>query len=126
MQTGLDGYRAWLGGQREALESTVVAYNKKLIYYIGSVLHDYGGAEDLASETFLRLLIKKPKFGEEGQLASWLYKTARNLAFDKHRRGRYEDPDAEIPVEQKTALERRIVELLARLAEKADREFEPL
>ena len=95
--TGLNGYNAWLCGDREALAGTVEAYNKKLIYYIGSVLHDYVAAEDLASETFLRLLIKKPKFGEEGQLASWLYKTARNLAFDAHRRGKYEDADAEIP-----------------------------
>lgn len=84
--TGLDGYRAWLVGDREALEATVTAYNKKLVGYIGSMSGDYAGAEDIASEAFLRLLVKKPRFDCEEQLSSWLYKTARNLLFNVLKR----------------------------------------
>ncbi|MBQ9468091.1 MAG: RNA polymerase sigma factor [Clostridia bacterium] len=90
MQNGLDGYRRWLEGDREAFSETVIAYNKKLIYYIGGLTGRFGDAEDLASEVFLRLLVKKPRFKEEEQLSSWLYKTARNLSLDALRKRKTE------------------------------------
>lgn len=86
MTNGLDGYRAWLSGSRDALESTVGAYNKRLIFYIFGMLGDTSSAEDTAADTFLRLLVKKPKFDSEEQLCTWLYKVARNLALDRLRK----------------------------------------
>ena len=88
MLQGLDGYNGWLSGVPGMLESTVTAYNKRLIYYIFSVTGQIDGAEDLASETFIRLLMKKPRFRCEEQLSSWLFKTAHNLAEDSLRRRR--------------------------------------
>ena len=109
MQAGLEGYKKWRDGEREALEETVVAYNKRLIFYIGSILGDYAAAEDIASETFLRLLIKKPSLDTEEQLCSWLYKTARNLASDRIRHGRFEEIPEEMP---ESADERELVDAL--------------
>lgn len=91
MQTGLEGYKQWRGGDREAFADTVAAYNKKLIYYVGNLIGSYEEAEDLVSEAFLCLLMKKPSFDSEEQLAAWLFKTARNLCFDLMRK-RKTDP----------------------------------
>lgn len=86
---GLCGYGEYLAGNREEFGETVTAYNKRLIYYIGGIVRDLALAEDLAADTFVKLLMKKPVFTSEEQLCSWLYKVARNLAFDalKHSHG---------------------------------------
>ena len=86
MLQGLEGYNGWLSGSTEQLESTVTAYNKRLIYYIFSITGNPDGAEDLASDVFVRLLMKKPRFRCEEQLSSWLFKTAHNLAEDALRK----------------------------------------
>ena len=110
MQTGLDGYKGWLDGDREAFAQTVAAYNKKLIYYIGSMVKDFPDAEDIASEVFLRLLLKKPSIGSEEQLGAWLYKTARNLAIDLQRKSRFSS-DGELP---ETADEEELIEAVVK------------
>ena len=96
-EEGLVGYNGWLHGDRKALERTVAVYNTKLIYYIGSTLCAYGEAEDIASEVFLRLLIKKPRFDREEQLCAWLYKTARNCLLDQLRKKSRELPEEALP-----------------------------
>lgn len=110
MQTGYDGYEKWLKGDREALSVTVSAYNKRLIYYVGALIGSYAEAEDVVSETFVRLLVKKPRFREEAQLTSWLYKTARNISFDYLRRHKNAADELSEELADRTELEKSLVE----------------
>lgn len=53
------------------------------------ILRDHAEAEDVAQETFLRLLDKAPHWRPGGaQLRTWLHRVAINLCIDRRRRGR--------------------------------------
>ena len=47
---------------------------------------DRAEAEDIAQETFIRLMKKAGTWGDDGaQLKTWLYRVALNLCIDRHR-----------------------------------------
>ena len=50
------------------------------------LLGDSTEAEDIAQETFLRLWRNRQRWMPRAQLRTWLYRVARNLCVDRHRR----------------------------------------
>lgn len=60
------------------LEELYLDYKTELYRYLCGLTHDAAEAEDLLSETFLRVLRYLPTFRGESSVRTWLYSIARN------------------------------------------------
>lgn len=92
MDNGASSYRRFLSGDESALTEIVSQYRPGLQNYINSIVNNFDVAEDLTEDTFVKLLVKKPKDKGEASFKTWLYTIGRNLAIDylrKNPKGRY-------------------------------------
>ncbi len=64
MDNGASSYYRFLEGDNNALEEIVELYNKKLILFLNTYVTNLAVAEDLAADTFLELIMKKPNFNQ--------------------------------------------------------------
>ena len=86
MDNGASSYRRFLDGDESALTQILSQYRPGLQNYIYSIVKDYAAAEDLTEDTFVKLLIKKPKDRGEASFKTWLYTIGRNLSIDYLRK----------------------------------------
>lgn len=62
MDSGADSYRRFLDGDDEGLAEIVREYKDGLILYLNGYVNNLHIAEELAEDTFFRLITRKPKF----------------------------------------------------------------
>ncbi len=77
-----------LKGDEDAFRSLVERYQRQVYWVAHDVLLDEDEAGDEAQETFLRVHGALASFDASRDLLNWLYRIARNLAIDAHRRRR--------------------------------------
>ena len=82
MDNGACSYRRFLDGDDTAIAELVGAYKDGLILYLNGYVHNIFAAEELAEDTFFRLITKKPRFGGNSSFKSFLYAIGRNVAVD--------------------------------------------
>lgn len=94
MERGSSSYRRFLDGDEAGLIEIVRDYKDGLILYINSLVNDIHIAEDLAEETFVRLVVRRPADKGSGSFKTWLYTMGRNRAIDylRHHKHRQEVP----------------------------------
>ena len=87
MDNGASSYRRFLDGDDHAIAEIVGAYKDGLILYLNGYVRNVFVAEELAEDTFFRLITKKPRFGGNSSFKSFLYAIGRNVAVDhiRHR-----------------------------------------
>lgn len=85
MHVPIDSYMRFLQGDINALSEIVSTYREGLILYLNTYVHDIYLAEDLTEETFVKLILKKPRLKNSGAFKTWLYTIAGNLARDHLR-----------------------------------------
>jgi RNA polymerase sigma-70 factor (ECF subfamily) len=75
-------------GDRAAWAALVDRYLGAISGYAWYMLGDQGEAEDIAQETFIRLMGKAADWDADGtaSLKTWLYRVAINLCIDRRRR----------------------------------------
>jgi len=73
-------------GDRDALVALYERYVKEIYGYLLSHLGEVSDAEDVTSETFLRLVGAIDSFRERSSFRTWLYSIARNQMRDHWRR----------------------------------------
>ena len=91
MDNGASSYRRFLSGDESALTEIISIYRPGLQNYINSFVCNMSVAEDLTEDTFVKLLIKKPRDRSGASFKTWLYTIGRNIAIDwlrKHPKGR--------------------------------------
>ena len=91
MDNGASSYRRFLSGDESALIEIISIYRPGLQNYINSFVRNISVAEDLTEDTFVKLLIKKPRDRSEASFKTWLYTIGRNIAIDwlrKNPKGR--------------------------------------
>lgn len=95
-------------GDREAAAFLFDVYHPRLYRYALARLGSTTDAEDIASETFARVLGKLDSFRwKAGGFEAWLFKIASNLITDKHRKSIRERTTDELLLEERdTAMER--------------------
>ncbi len=86
MNIGAGSYHRFLEGDEEALVEIISEYRPGLQNYINSIVNNFVIAEDLTEETFVKLLIKKPKNKNAASFKTWLYTIGRNTALDWMRK----------------------------------------
>ncbi|MBP5618753.1 MAG: RNA polymerase sigma factor [Clostridia bacterium] len=110
MDNGACSYRRFLDGQDEGIVEIVQGYKDGLILYLNSVVGNVLLAEELAEDTFFRLMVKKPRFSGKSVFKTWLYAIGRHVALDAlRRRAKLADApieDAEEVLADKADLER--------------------
>lgn len=85
MDSGVTNYRRFLAGDDNGIVEIIKQYKDGLILFINSYVHNISVAEELAEDTFYRLVIKKPSFTEEYSFKTWLYTIGRNQAISQKR-----------------------------------------
>ena len=86
MDNGASSYHRFLKGDESGLEELVKAYSDNLIFFISRFINDMALSGDLMSDTFLELIVKKPRFIGASSFKTYLFKIGRNKAFDYLRK----------------------------------------
>lgn len=86
MDNGVSSYRRFLEGDENGIIEIIRDYKDGLILYLNGFTQNVCIAEELMEETFVRLVVKKPKFSARYSFKTWLYTIGRNVAIDYLRR----------------------------------------
>src|SRR5437868_5294298 len=73
-------------GREPAFRELVRRYERPVFSLIFRMVRDSATAEDLAQDTFIKVLNHIDKYRPEFKLSSWLFKIANNVAIDHLRR----------------------------------------
>jgi RNA polymerase sigma-70 factor (ECF subfamily) len=93
-------------GDREAAAQLFDSYHPRLYRYALAKLGSPADAEDVASETFARVLGKLDGFRwRGGGFEAWLFRIAANLITDRHRSSARERSTEEPTEKEETAME---------------------
>src|SRR5438045_7861246 len=85
-------------GEREALEELYLQHFDRIYSYLHLSVGNRHDAEDLTTQTFLRMLEAIGRFRwKSAPFSAWLFRLAHNLAMDHFRASRRWPPEAEGP-----------------------------
>jgi RNA polymerase sigma-70 factor (ECF subfamily) len=85
-------------GDREALEELYLLHFDRIYSYLHMSVGNRHDAEDLTTQTFLRMLEAIGKFRfQSAPFSAWLFRIAHNLAMDHFRASRRWQPEEEVP-----------------------------
>ena len=85
-------------GEREALEELYLLHFDRIYSYLHMSVGNRHDAEDLTTQTFLKMLESIGKFRWRSvPFSAWLFRIAHNLAMDHFRAGRRWQPEEEPP-----------------------------
>ena len=73
-------------GREDAFRELVRRYERPVFSLIFRMVRDSATAEDLAQDTFIKVLNHIDRYRPEFKLSSWLFKIANNVAIDHLRR----------------------------------------
>ena len=82
MENGAEFYFRFLDGDKEGMTDLIREYKDGLSLYLNSFVRNICLAEELMEETFVSLVMKKPKFSGKSSFKTWLFAIGRNIAFD--------------------------------------------
>ena len=86
MDNGASSYRRFLDGDENGIVRIIKEYKDGLILYLNGFVRNVHNDEELAEETFVKLVVKRPKFAKNSAFKTWLYAIGRNAAIDYLRR----------------------------------------
>src|SRR5438045_2037018 len=85
-------------GNREALEELYLIHFDRIYSYLHMSVGNRHDAEDLTTQTFLKMLEKIGSFRwQSAPFSAWLFRIAHNLAMDHFRARRRWQPEEEVP-----------------------------
>ena len=85
-------------GEREALEELYLLHFDRIYSYLHMSVGNRHDAEDLTTQTFLKMLESIKRFRwQSAPFSAWLFRIAHNLAMDHFRAGRRWQPEEEVP-----------------------------
>jgi RNA polymerase sigma-70 factor (ECF subfamily) len=85
-------------GDREALEELYLFHFDRIYSYLHMSVGNRHDAEDLTTQTFLRMLESMGRFEWKAvPFSAWLFRIAHNLAMDFFRAGKRVQPEEEVP-----------------------------
>ena len=85
-------------GDREALEELYLLHFDRIYSYLHMSVGNRHDAEDLTTQTFLKMLESIRRFRwQSAPFSAWLFRIAHNLAMDHFRASRRWQPEEEVP-----------------------------
>ena len=86
MDSGASSYRRFLEGDDNGIAEIVNDYKDGLILYLNKYVSNIHIAEDLAEDTFFKIMVRKPRYTKKYTFQAWLYAIGRNVAIDHIRK----------------------------------------
>ncbi len=104
---GAECYRRFLDGDEGGIVEIIRDYKDGLILYLNGIVGNIHTAEDVMEETFVKLVVKKPRYSEKFSFKTWLYTIGRNAALDhlRHNSKKSDTPIDELELADKADLE---------------------
>lgn len=88
-------------GDRASLEELYLLHFDRIYSYLHVTVRDRHDAEDLTTQTFLRMLESIGRFRwQSAPFSAWLFRIAHNLAIDHFRAGRRVQAEDEVPEQE--------------------------
>ena len=85
-------------GDRDALEELYLIHFDRIYSYLHMTVGNRQDAEDLTTQTFLKMLESIRRFQwQSAPFSAWLFRIAHNLAMDHFRTARRWQPEEEVP-----------------------------
>ena len=85
-------------GDREALEALYLLHFDRIYSYLHMSVGNRHDAEDLTTQTFMRMLESIGKFRfQSAPFSAWLFRIAHNLSMDHFRANKRWQPEEEVP-----------------------------
>ena len=85
-------------GDREPLEALYLLHFDRIYSYLHLSVGNRHDAEDLTTQTFLKMLEAIGRFrGQSAPFSAWLFRIAHNLAMDHFRASKRWQPEEEVP-----------------------------
>ena len=85
-------------GDRDALEELYLIHFDRIYSYLHMTVGNRHDAEDLTTQTFLRMLESIGKFRwQAAPFSAWLFRIAHNLSMDHFRANRRWQPEEDVP-----------------------------
>src|SRR5205823_8528870 len=107
-------------GDREALEGLYLIHFDRIYSYLHLSVGNRHDAEDLTTQTFLKMLEAIGKFRwQSAPFSAWLFRIAHNLSMDHFRATRRWQPEEEVPepdVDESTSAEEGALESIGQKA----------
>lgn len=82
MDNGASSYRRFLDGDDNGIVEIIRDYKDGLILFLNRYVDNIHIAEELAEDTFFRLVTRKPRFTAKYSFKTWLYTIGRNTAIN--------------------------------------------
>ncbi len=86
MDNGASSYHRFLAGDEQGLVEIIRDYKDGLMLYLNGYVQNIHIAEELMADTFVRLVVKKPRFSGKSSFKTWLYAIGRHIAVDYIRK----------------------------------------
>ena len=83
-------YKLFFKGEKTAVNEIVSRFREELILFVNCYVHDFYQAEDIVSDTFVKIIVKKPKIKNEEYFKTYVYRIAKNLSLDYLKRRKKE------------------------------------
>ena len=85
-------------GERDALEELYLLHFDRIYSYLHMSVGNRHDAEDLTTQTFLKMLEAIGRFRwQSAPFSAWLFRIAHNLAMDHFRASRRSQPEEDVP-----------------------------
>jgi RNA polymerase sigma-70 factor (ECF subfamily) len=82
MDNGASSYHRFLDGDDNGIVEIIREYKDGLILFLNRYVHNIHIAEELAEDTFVRIVTKKPRYVAKYSFKTWLYTIGRNIAIN--------------------------------------------
>ena len=86
MDNGASSYRRFLEGDDNGIVEIIRDYKDGFILFLNRYVNNIQIAEELAEDTFFKLVTKKPRFAGNHSFKTWLYTIGRNMAINYTKR----------------------------------------
>ena len=93
-------YKRFFRGEKEAIAELASEHRNGLVLFINGYVRDLDTAEDIASDTFANLLVKRPKIKDESRFKTYLFSMAKNAALSflrKNKRAKISEREKQNP-----------------------------
>lgn len=81
-ENGARNYQRFLNGDNEGMSELIKEFKDGLSLFINSMVRNICEAEELMEETFVELVVKRPKYSGKSSFKTWLYSIGRNITYD--------------------------------------------
>ena len=81
-ENGEMNYNRFINGDKDGMTEVIREYKDGLSLYLNSLVRNICEAEELMEETFVELVVKKPRFTGKSSFRTWLFAIGRYIAYD--------------------------------------------